>query len=78
MTNDEDMAPAQAGRWNQLKEERNRLLAEVDALRGSSTDARQGSETQAELAALEQRIGAIDEELERIALAVEIERQKDA
>jgi hypothetical protein len=75
---DDDMAPAQSGRWHRLQDERNRLRGEVDALRAASAAAGRDSEDQPELAALEQRIGVIDEELERIALAAEIERQQDA
>ncbi|WP_405226087.1 hypothetical protein [Lentisalinibacter sediminis] len=78
MKDDDDTAPAQTGRRHQLAEERSRLRGELAALRAASAEAGQGSEGQPEQAALEQRIGAIDEELERIDLAAEIERQKDA
>ncbi len=78
MKDDDDMAPAQTGRRHQLEEERSRLRGELDALRAASAEAGQGSEGRPEQAALEQRIGAIDEELERIDLAAEIERQQDA
>lgn len=75
---DDDKVPAQTGRWHRLKEERSRLRAEADALRAASPGAGQGAGNEANLAALEQRIGLIDEELDRIELAAEIERQQDA
>lgn len=51
---------------------------EMAALRSSSPDAPAHPAIAEQLAALEQRIESVEGELERILLAAEIERQKDA
>jgi len=78
MKDDDYPLPGGSTRRRQLEDERATLRDEMAALRASSPDDPADPAIAEQLAALEQRIGSIEGELERITLATEIERQKDA
>lgn len=77
MTDDESALPA-AGRQRQLEEERTRLRGRIETLSASSPDAGPDPARAGEVAELEQRLEDIEQELGRIILAAEMERQEDA
>jgi hypothetical protein len=78
MKDDDYPLPGGSTRRRQLEEERASLRNEMAALRSSSPDDPAHPAIAEQLAALEQRIESVEGELERILLAAEIERQKDA
>lgn len=78
MKDDDYPQPGGSTRVRQLAEKRTALRNEVDTLRSSLSGDEPDPAVAEKLAALEQRIESIENELDRITLAVEIERQKDA
>lgn len=61
-----------------LREQLSALRAEVDAVSASPGNAGPDQGSRQKIADLERQIGEIEDKLERIALAEEMERQKDA
>ncbi|HZX23702.1 MAG TPA: hypothetical protein VFF18_09210 [Woeseiaceae bacterium] len=78
MKDDDYPLPGGRARRRQLEDERTALHGEMAALRSSLPNDEPDAAVAETLAALEQRIESIEGELERITLAAEIERQKDA
>lgn len=78
MKDDDYPQPGGSTRLRQLEQKRTALRNEAAALRSSLSDDGPDAAAAEKLAALEQRIESIEGELDRITLAVEIERQKDA
>lgn len=78
MTQKEFDLPTKTGRRRQLKDERATLQARIDELLSSERSPGKPAEMKGEIAKLEERIAAIDETLDRIELARELERQQDA
>jgi hypothetical protein len=65
-------------RWRQLEEERAALRDQIDALGATLADDEPDPSIENEITELEQQLESIEEKLERIALAAEMERQQDA
>ncbi len=78
MADDDDMVSTRTSRRRELEDERARLRAELRALSAATPDGEPGANVETRLSVLEQHIEAIDDALERIALAEEMERQQDA
>lgn len=78
MTEKESELPTKPSRRCRLKDERAALKARLDELLSSERGTGRSAETKGEIAKFEKRIGAIDEKLDRIELARELERQQDA
>jgi len=66
------------GRRRQLADEIACLRTRIEEIRSSDRSRGPSPEISGEIARLEQRIAAKNEELARIELAVELERQQDA
>jgi hypothetical protein len=79
MTQDHDhMLPTASRRWRQLEDERTALRERIDALRATLADDGPDPGVDGEITELEQQLESVEEKLERIALAAEMERQQDA
>ena len=79
MTQDNDSTlPAASRRWRQLEDERTALRNRIDTITAELADAGPHPEAEREIKEMEQQIRTIEEKLERIALAAEMERQQDA
>lgn len=74
----DDMLPTASRRWRQLEDERAALRDRIDALRTTLADDGPDPGVENEITELERRLRTIEEKLERIALAAEMERQQDA
>lgn len=70
--------PTASRRWRQLEEERAALRDRIDALGATLADDEPDPSIENEITELEQQLESIEEKLERIALAAEMERQQDA